>query len=122
MNVQHKDYVPFRGPLQSALFLRLGITGDPDCNHEDDYHDGTEFPELIAAKETNNRKACEGQETKAIPNNVSCLSHPAVPGISCAELFWRSDIEQKVTKGGLQGIESKVQDVKRDNGEPNGNI
>jgi hypothetical protein len=79
--------------LESALLLCLGITGNPDSDNEDDYRNDTEFPELIATEQTNDRKASERQETKAIPDDVSCLSHPAMPGVSCAELFRRGDVE-----------------------------
>ena len=55
-----KDHVPLRGPLQSALLFRLGVTSDPDCDHEYEYPDNTKFPELVTAEQADNRKACEG--------------------------------------------------------------
>ena len=91
--IQVKGCVPFRGPLESALLLSLGITGNPDCDHEDNYHDNTELPELIATKQADDRKGCKRQETKTIPDDVSCLGHPTMPGISCTELFRRGDVE-----------------------------
>src|SRR5712691_5727474 len=92
-NISGKDSVPFRRSLENALLFRLGIAGDPDCGHEDNYHDDTEFPELIATKQVDNRKACERQKTKEIPDDVSGLGHPAMPGIPRAKLFRRGDVE-----------------------------
>jgi len=45
-----------------------------------------------------------------------------MPSISSAELFWGSDIEQQIAKGSLQGIESKVQEIKGYNSKPDSNI
>lgn len=88
-----KFHVPFWLPLQNTLLFRLGITSDPNRDHEYEYHDNAKFPELVTAEQADNGKACEGQETETIPNDVSCLSHPAMPGISRAKLFRRGDVE-----------------------------
>jgi hypothetical protein len=45
-----------------------------------------------------------------------------MPCISSVQLRWWSNVQKKISQRRLQGVESKVQEIERHDGESNGSV
>ena len=111
----------------SGLFLRplpflLCPTRNPNSGDQNHKDDNTEFPKLRPSDPPQNGDIGQWEEPKPIADDVSSLSHTAVPGVTDIELIGRGDVQEQVPQGRLQRIECEIEQVERYDCEADGSV